>query len=72
MNQIDKFLERSQDKNLHKEILEAVNSGDSLERAYKFAEGQMNNASRELEVFPDNEYRQSLEALAQLVLKRDY
>ena len=69
---IDEFLRRSQDKDLHKEILEVVNSGNSLERAYKFAEDQMNDASRELEVFPDNEYRQSLEALAQLVLKRNY
>ena len=69
---IDDFLQRSNDKDLHKKILASVNAGDSLNRAYKFAEDLMAQACNELDIFPDNTYRQSLVALAQLVLKRDY
>ena len=71
-NLIDDFLQRSNDKDLHKEILASVNAGDSLNRAYKFAEDLMVQACNELDIFPDNTYRQSLVALAQIVLKRDY
>ena len=67
---IDEFIQCAHDQDLHKEIVAAVNSGDSLERAQNFAADLMKDASTQLKTFPDNEHRHSLEALAQLVLKR--